>query len=510
MTGRAITKQRERVVSLGRRPIPESRVFDLFVGLLTFGSLFPLLFVRLGETIAPLFWGYSICMTCYLLLVYTITGRYKPIPDTGFRPKVTVVVPVKNEAACISDVVQTVLASDYPRSLLEVIVVNDGSTDDSWERLQLFRDNPRVTLINHERNFGKRVALASGFSKAKSDIVICIDSDSFVDPQAIKLLVQPFADRKVVAVCGNGEAANLQTVLGRLQHYWYVEMFRLAKGMESKFGCVTCCSGILAAYRKIVVDAVLDEWLNERFAGRRITIGDDRQLTNLVARGLPRRVFLNSPGEDRTLTNFALSTKEAKVVFQSNAYVYTLVPESWMQFFKQQLRWKRAWVLGSIWGAKYMWKKRLPMAITFYVYQFVTYMSPVVIVLWLIVRPLQGDWIGSLGFIAGNLWIGLLHGLNSKKLSGISFKGILYRVVFVFVTLFITMTVLLYGWLTPWKGGWVTRTEGDLATPLRSVPEKPLVETPALQVQVAAARVSMMPASSRADGVDTHDSGRSP
>jgi len=100
-----------------------------------------------------------------------------------------------------------------------------------------------------------------------------------------------------------------------------------------------------------------------------------------------------------------------------------------------------------------------------------------------------------------------LHGLNSKKLSGISFKGILYRIVFVFVTLFITMTVLLYGWLTPWKGGWVTRTEGDLATPLWSVPEKPLVETPVLPAQVAAARVSMMPASSRTDGIDTRDSG---
>src|SRR2546427_11785708 len=148
------------------------------------------------------------------------------MPDAGFRPKVTVVVPVKNEAVCISDVVQTVLASDYPRSLLVVIGVNDGSTDESWERLQLFRDNARVTLINHERNFGKRVALASGFSTGKSDIVICIDSDSFVDPQAVKLLVQPFADRKVVAVCGNGEAANLQTVLWRPQHYLYLEMFR--------------------------------------------------------------------------------------------------------------------------------------------------------------------------------------------------------------------------------------------------------------------------------------------
>lgn len=453
------TTQQRQVVALTRAPIPENKGFDLLVGLLTFGSLFPLLFIRLSETIAPLFWAYSICMTCYLLFVYSATSRYRPTPDMGFRPKVTVVIPVKNEEAHIVDVVQTVLASDYPRNLLDVIVVNDGSTDDSWARLQHFDGNPRVTLINHEKNFGKRVALASGFSQSKSEIVVCIDSDSFVEPQAVKLLVQPFTDPKVVAVCGNGEAANLETVLGRLQHYWYVEMFRLQKGMESGFGCVSCCSGILAAYRKRVIDLVLDEWLNERFAGRRIMFGDDRQLTNLVARGVPRKLFLKSPGEDRTLTNFALETKEARVVYQSNAYVYTLVPETWRQFLRQQLRWKRAWVLGSIWGAKYMWKKRLPMSINFYLYQFLTYLSPVVVILWLIVKPLQGEWIGTLGFMAGNLWVGFLHGLNTKKLAGISFKGIAYRVLFVFVTILMTMTVLLYGWFTPWKGGWVTRTE---------------------------------------------------
>ncbi len=480
----------EKLVTLKKHTIPQSRTFDLLVGLMTFGSVFPLLFIRLTETIAPVLWAYSICMTGYLLLVYSVTGRYKPTSDTGFRPRVTVVIPVKNEEDHIIEVVQTVLASDYPRNLLDVIVVNDGSTDGSWERLQSLKMNSRLTLINHERNFGKRVALASGFSETESEIVVCIDSDSFVDPQAIKLLVQPFADRKVVAVCGNGEAANLETVLGRLQHFWYVEMFRLVKGMESEFGCVTCCSGILSAYRKRVIDLVLDKWLNERFAGRRITIGDDRQLTNLVARGLPGKVFLNSPGEDRTLTNFALSTREAKVVYQSNAYVYTIVPETWGQFFKQQLRWKRAWVLGSIWGAKYMWKKRLTMAITFYLHQFVTYMSPVVIVLWLVVRPLEGNWIGSLGFLAGNVWIGFLHGLNSKKLAGISLKGILYRVLFVFVTLFITMTVLLYGWLTPWKGGWVTRTEDDAKIPAPSARPGSRVETPIPSATSASDQVS--------------------
>jgi len=137
-----------------------------------------------------------------------------------------------------------------------------------------------------------------------------------------------------------------------------------------------------------------------------------------------------------------------------------------------------------------MWKKRPTMAITFYLYQFVTYMSPVVIVLWLVIRPLEGDWIGSFGFMAGNVWIGFLHGLNSKKLAGISLKGILYRVLFVFVTLFITMTVLLYGWLTPWKGGWVTRTENDAKIPAPSVRPRSRAETPIPSTTSASDKVS--------------------
>ena len=406
-------------------------------------------------------------MTGYLLFLYYETRKYRPLPDMGFRPDVTVVIPVKNEETHIAQVVEAVLNSDYPKNKLHVTVVDDGSTDKTWTMLQPFTYNPRVDLIKHERNFGKRVALATGFLKSKSDIFVCIDSDSFVAHDAIKLLVQPFIDNRVVAVCGNGEVANMDTVLAKLQHYWYVEMFRLAKGMESLFGCVSCCSGILAAYRQSSVHAVLDEWLGEKFLGRTITYGDDRQLTNLVARGIPskfsrmERFHLRSPGDDRTLTTYALATKDAKVVYQSNAVVRTVVPVTWKQFLRQQLRWKRAWVHGSLWSAKYMWKKKWPMPLIFYLYQTMTYLSPFVMIYWLIVRPISLQWvglIGAFGFLLGNYYVGFLHGLNTKQLAGVSTRGVFYRTAFVTVNLLTSMTVVLYGWITPWKGGWITRS----------------------------------------------------
>lgn len=438
--------------------------------------------------------------------MYTTTSNYRPLPDSGLRPSVSVIIPAKNEETVIEAVVRTALNSDYPASRLEVIVVDDGSTDRTWENLQRVRMDPhlsgRAVVVKHDRNYGKRVALATGIARAHGDIIVCIDSDSFVDKDAIKLLVQPFHDANVVAVCGHGQAANKdEGFLPKLQHYWYAEMFRLMKGMESRFGCVTCCSGILSAYRRLAILPVLNDWLGEKFVGRHIVIGDDRQLTNLVSRGMTSKL-LRSPGEDRILTAVALSTREAKVVYQSNAIVYTIVPNTLKQFMKQQLRWKRSWIHGSLLAGKFMWRKPWPMCFVYYLYQFLTYLNPAVVILWLLVRPAQGEWVGAAGFLLGTFYIGFLHGVNTWKYLRTSVEAIPYRMMFVFLSFSMSLTVLLYGWATPWKGGWITRNETSPKVPLPSTPEPTPVETPIPSAPPMAAPVLTVPTSSRVDERD--------
>ena len=270
------------------------------VTLLTLGTIFPILFVRLVDLQSTIFWLYSISVTAILLFMYTTTSSYHPQIDQGHRPKVTVVIPAKNEQQAIEPVVRAVFNSNYPASKLDVTVVDDGSTDKTWDILQRLKQDPelsrRLLLVRHERNYGKRVALASGAAQSTSEIIVCIDSDSFVDPDAIKNLVQPLQDDKVTAVCGHGQAANLnQGFLAKLQHYWYAEMFRLWKGMESRFGCVTCCSGILSAYRRSAIQPVLDKWLSERYPQRQaLTIDASQSFT--VWGPLTSRL-IKSPGE---------------------------------------------------------------------------------------------------------------------------------------------------------------------------------------------------------------------
>ena len=464
--------------SSGNATLSGYNIRDKLVTLLTVGSILGILIVWLRVAQGSILWIYSISITFFLVFMYVATHGYKPQTDAGLRPRLTVVVPAKNEEEVIESVVRTVFNSDYPASKMEVIIVDDGSTDRTWEGLQRVANDSeysdRLVLVRHDQNRGKRIALATAISRAHGEIVVCIDSDSFVDPEAIKLLVQPFQDPRVAAVCGHGEAINKdEGLLSRLQHYWYAETFRLLKGMESRLGCVSCCSGMLAAYRKTSIMRMINQWLTEKPDINATESGYTENFSTPLGRGLTGKL-IKSPGEDRILTAFALSAKDARVVYQSNAIVRTIVPGTLTQFLKQQVRWNRAWMHGTLLASKFMWRKNVLASSIFYLYQFLAILSPAVVILWLVIEPLQGRWIGMVGFAVGTLYVGFLHGLNTWAYRKTSLASIPYRTAFVVVSFFLTLTVTLYGWATLWKMGWVTRTLEEsrvaVSTPPQTVP----------------------------------------
>jgi hyaluronan synthase len=215
---------------------------------------------------------------------------------------------------------------------------------------------------------------------------------------------------------------------------------------------------MLAAYRRRAITPVINEWLKERPGATAPAVLDVFHRERWVARGLASKL-IKSPGEDRILTAFALSGKGARVVYQSNAVVHTIVPDSSEQFLRQQLRWTRAWIHGSVLSWRFMWRKSFPASLVSYLLQLLLILSPAVVILWLFVVPLRGEWMGTAGFLAGTIFVGLLHGLNTWKYQRTSIESVPYRMMFVFVSLFITLTIFLYGLVTPWKGGWLTRID---------------------------------------------------
>jgi len=382
---------------------------------------------------------YGVVVTPFLIFRLTTTYLYTPIPDQGYRPKVSVIVPVYNEENDIGNTIDSILNSDYPKNKLELVVIDDKSKDKSLEVINKKRLDCEFKVVAQHKNMGKRHAMAAGVKQCSGEILVCIDSDTIVKPDAIKLLVQPFTDTKVYCVCGNAAVANesepkTNTILARFQKVWYADSFRIRKGVESIFNMVICCSGVLSAYRREKFEKVADEWLNEKFLGREVVSGDDRQMTNLMMQ------------------------MGGKSVFQSNALAYTIAPHKFKKFLVQQVRWGRSGFRGMLFASKYFIKKNTMQKAVFYTTMFVTFLSPVTLFTNTIGLALLGRYELIAVYFSGLLLVSTLVAVTDKLLvEYFSFKDICYRIAFFGVSIVLTF-VYMYSWITLWKGKtWGTR-----------------------------------------------------
>ena len=118
-----------------------------------------------------------------------------PIPDASL----SVVMPVYNEEKTICEIINLVLARP---EVGELLIIDDASTDTSWEQLQKFKDDPRVKLLKQEVNHGKGAAITRGFAEATGNYVIIQDADFEYDPEDYPLVIQPLVNGKADAVYG--------------------------------------------------------------------------------------------------------------------------------------------------------------------------------------------------------------------------------------------------------------------------------------------------------------------
>jgi hyaluronan synthase len=265
-------------------------------------------------------------MGSLLLLFRTLLWfTYKPHPSARHEnaPRITVVIPAYNEGPMVAKSIDSVVAAHYPPDRLQIIVVDDGSKDDTWEHIQtaVARHPGRVHPIRLERNSGKRMALAAGFRIATGEVFVTIDSDSVVSPNALLALAGPFASPRIGVVAGKVLVYNRAAgIIPRMLHVRFTLAFDFLRAYQSTFGTVYCSPGALSAYRASAVLAVLDRWVNQRFLGSQATIGEDRALTNDVMR----------QGFDS--------------IYQRDAMVLTVVPTSYRQLCRMFLRWNRSYI----------------------------------------------------------------------------------------------------------------------------------------------------------------------
>ncbi|HHX62620.1 MAG TPA: glycosyltransferase family 2 protein [Epulopiscium sp.] len=385
---------------------------------------------------------YSIIAATFLLSRYFFGMLYRPMPiNIKFTPGVTIIIPCFNEEEWIDRTIKSCMNQDYPIDQLEVIVVDDASNDRSVEIIQdtvakihgeaeRYHTKKRLRYVVQEENAGKREALARGSKMAKHDLIVFVDSDSFLDPFAIRNLVQPFQDPKMGGVSGRTDVANTYTnVLTKMQSVRYYIAFRIMKAAEAYFDAVTCLSGPLSCYRKDLVLKHMDAWLNQQFLGQKATFGDDRSLTNFVLRS-------------------------HRTSYQDTATCATIVPNTYNIFLKQQMRWKRSWIRESIIAGSFIWKKEPFTAVFFYMGLVVPILAPIIVLYNLIYVPIIHR-VFPTTFLVGILMMALLMSFTQMILR--KSTTWIFGIAFVLYYEAVLLWQMPIAWVTFWKSTWGTR-----------------------------------------------------
>jgi len=282
---------------------PEQRRYDWLASSLGF---------RVFRTVGNFFEFFLITATILVvirtLIVLGLAIKHSRRPEKtvrpDFHPPLSILVPAYNEGKVIEKTLNSLLATDYPGAI-EVLVIDDGSQDDTVEKVRHFQD-PRVRLIT-QPNSGKAFALQNGVDTASYEIVVFIDADTQFVPDTLSRLVEPFVDEKIGAVSGHARVGNQRRFLARCQDLEYICGFNLDRRAYAVWNCITVVPGAISALRKSAIIA----------AGgfSHDTLAEDTDLTLSIHRAGYR------------------------VDYQPEAIAYTEAPETIRTLAKQRFRW---------------------------------------------------------------------------------------------------------------------------------------------------------------------------
>jgi hyaluronan synthase len=280
-----------------------------------------------------LFIAFFVFVWAVWLLKSAIASRYRPFVDRGGvteRLRATVIVPVFDEPDYLFRRVLTSIEANNPA---ELIVVVDGG-------------DPRPTLVacaHTDKVFavpkvGKRAAIERGLAESDptTDVVVIVDSDTVWDEGMLRQLLIPFADERI------GGVTPRQAILSRDRNNvrrladWLEDIrYGLTVPAQSVLGQVGCLAGRTIAYRREACEPAVGRLVTQRVFGIAMHVGDDRVLTNEILRSGWRTVY------------------------QSTARVETDAPNTWRDFWRQQLRWGRSSQRETFLSLGWLWKRPL-------------------------------------------------------------------------------------------------------------------------------------------------------
>jgi biofilm PGA synthesis N-glycosyltransferase PgaC len=224
-------------------------------------------------------------------------------------PFVSIIVPAFNEAEVIHASLASLLELRYP--YYEILAVDDGSTDNTYEVMREFEGNHygvRVSVFRKE-NSGKADTLNYGIRRSRAPIVVCMDSDSRLTPEALRYAIKHFNDPNVGAVAGNVKVINRHNIWTKLQALEYIEGLNIVRKAQAFWRSVNVIPGPIGIFRRTAIEAT-GGYDSDTFA-------EDFDMTVKILAG------------------------GWKINYEPKAIAYTEAPEELLDVIKQRYRWSR-------------------------------------------------------------------------------------------------------------------------------------------------------------------------
>ncbi|MCL5010807.1 MAG: glycosyltransferase [Patescibacteria group bacterium] len=237
---------------------------------------------------------------------------YRPSVKRRVFPFLTVILPCFNEEENIDAVLGSLCVSDYPKDKLEIIVVDDGSTDSTLAKARAFQENCPFVRVFHKENGGKYTALNLGIQNARGDFIGCVDADCFVDRFALKNTLAYLDDPEIMASVATIKIMKSKNILEGIQTAEYLGSAFLRK-IASFWDSIIVTSGPLSIFRKEVFQKI----------------------------GLYRQAHLT---EDLEMA-FRMQFNNMRIAHALEAFVYTKARPTLKSLCRQRLRWQRGFLL---------------------------------------------------------------------------------------------------------------------------------------------------------------------
>lgn len=367
---------------------------------------------------------------------YYYSRKYKPY-NNSYDASVSVVVPVLNEDLNVFD--KCLNSIKIQNKAVELIVVIDGSSEDIKKIAHKYADK----VLAYEWR-GKRPCISDGYKQSNGDIIVMMDSDSIFNHETgISELIKPFQDISVGGVTTTQKIFNREgSIIRRIAGWMEDVRFTVGHPAQSVFGQVGCLPGRAIAIRKKYILPHMENFLNDYFMGEKCITGDDRALTS----------YLLKDGY--------------KTVLQSSSLVYTDCPNNWLKFIKQQLRWSRSSQRETIRNIGWMVKNN-----KFLAFYFMTDILTPIFFLIVTIDLINSYFWGVNHFFGLSLYsgiligsVGMLSSIGVRQSFTINYgiKDLYYLPIYCLFLTFIQTPIRLYGLITCYNQGWMTRKKVKL------------------------------------------------